>query len=167
MTCARRPRLRHSPGIVLLLAGMMSGAIVASRPNVAHADAWFGPDKPLHAGVSAGLAVSGYGVSALWLPSRPGRAAVGAGFALALGAGKELYDFGTGGDPSWRDWTWDVIGTASGVGIAWLIDALIFGSSHVPSEPAVDGAARGQVLQSGMAMAPPGTLGYFSSSCHD
>ena len=45
--------------------------------------------------------------------------------ALGAGVGKELWDLNGPGDASWRDLTWDVIGTATGVlvasGVDWLI----------------------------------------------
>ena len=52
--------------------------------------------------------------------------------AIAAGAGKEIADRYDGGDSSWRDFTWDLIGTATGVGIAWLIDRLV---SRPPAHP--------------------------------
>src|SRR5688572_21890643 len=67
------------------------------------ADDWWGRDKALHFGVSAGVAASGYGLSSLVLDERWQRAAAGGSLALALGAGKELYDLGGGGDASWKD----------------------------------------------------------------
>ena len=68
------------------------------------------------------------------------RATAGASFSLSLGIGKEAYDAAGGGDPSFRDFTWDVIGTAVGVGIALLID-LAVGSDDSPSEPAAQNRA--------------------------
>jgi putative lipoprotein len=46
---------------------------------------------------------------------------------LGLGAGiaKELVDLGGAGDPSWRDLTWDVLGTVTGVLVASAIDWVI------------------------------------------
>ena len=44
------------------------------------------------------------------------------GLSLAVGASKELFDLAGFGDPSWKDLTWDVVGTAVGVGIAVTLD---------------------------------------------
>jgi putative lipoprotein len=96
-------------------------------------DPWFGADKALHFGLSAALAGTGYGVSSLFLDQPATRALAGAGFSLTLGAGKELYDLAGHGDPSWRDFTWDVAGTAVGVGVALLVDALL--SKDARAEP--------------------------------
>ena len=109
--------------IVLVLA-----AASTARPARADDD-WLGRDKALHFAVAMGLASGAYGVSAIKLEPMWQRAAVGAGFALTLGAAKELYDLGGRGDPSWKDFTWDVIGTASGLLIAWGLDLLIRGVS--------------------------------------
>jgi putative lipoprotein len=97
-------------------------------------DPWFGRDKALHFGVSAGLAGAGYGVSSFVWDDRAARIATGAGFSLALGAGKELYDLSGHGDPSWKDFTWDVAGTAVGVGIALLVDVLVSHDSRTPPD---------------------------------
>jgi putative lipoprotein len=118
-----------------LVATMATAVAVTLSPATAHAadpDPWFGPDKALHFGVSAGLAAGGYGVSAFVLDQRWQRALAGGGFSLTLGAGKELYDLSGHGDPSWKDFTWDVVGTAVGVGIALLVDTAVSSStSHL------------------------------------
>jgi putative lipoprotein len=107
-------------------AAIFVGAtLLAGRAAASDADPWFGPDKALHFGVSVGLAAGGYGVSALVLERPWQRALAGGSFSLALGAGKELYDLSGHGDPSWRDFTWDVAGTAVGLGIALLVDAAL------------------------------------------
>jgi len=94
---------------------------LASRPARGE-DRWLGRDKGLHAAASAVIAAAGYAASTPWIDAPAGRAAVGASLALGAGAAKELLDAKTGGDPSWKDFTWDVIGTAVGVGVALLID---------------------------------------------
>ncbi len=53
--------------------------------------------------------------------------AIGAGVAIGVGAAKEGWDALGHGDPSWRDFAWDVIGTASGLVIAWGVDLLVRG----------------------------------------
>jgi putative lipoprotein len=94
--------------------------------RAADPDPWWGRDKALHFSISIGLGAGGYAGSALWLDQRWLRAVAGASFSLALGAGKELYDLTGHGDPSWKDFTWDVAGTAVGVGLAYLVDIAFF-----------------------------------------
>jgi putative lipoprotein len=101
-------------------------------------DAWLGPDKALHFGVSTAIASGSYAGSALLLDPAWQRALAAAGLTLSVGAGKELYDAGGHGDPSWRDFTWDVLGCAVGVGVALLIDLALrppprAAASHVSS----------------------------------
>jgi len=109
-----------------LAAPVLLGLVLASRSAAAsEADPWFGPDKALHFGLSAALAAGGYAAASPWLESRTERALLGAGFALTLGASKELWDLAGHGDPSFRDFTWDVAGTAFGIALAVTCDALL------------------------------------------
>jgi putative lipoprotein len=94
-------------------------------------DDWFGADKALHFSVSALLGGAGYGVTAMLTERTAVRVGVGAGFALSLGIAKELYDATGAGDPSWRDLTWDALGTGVGVLTAWLVDLAV----HAATEP--------------------------------
>ncbi len=80
-----------------------------------------------------GLAAGGYGASALLLEPRWQRAVAGGTFSLALGGGKELYDLSGHGDPSLKDFTWDVVGTAVGLGVALLVDAALSSDSPKPA----------------------------------
>lgn len=107
------------------------------------ADPWFGQDKALHFGFSVALAASGYAVSSAWLDTRTERAIAGSTFSLTLGAGKELWDLSGHGDPSWRDFSWDVIGTAVGTGLALTADALL-GPKH---DSGVKASAQGLLLR--------------------
>jgi putative lipoprotein len=109
----------------LVCVAMASAATLLGRAARAEDDAWFGPDKALHFGVSIGLGASGYAASSLLFDERWQRAAAGGAFSLSLGAAKELYDATGKGDASWRDFAWDVAGTVVGVGIAWLVDLAI------------------------------------------
>jgi putative lipoprotein len=113
----------------------VASTLLATSAAAGEPDPWFGQDKFLHFGISAGLAGGGYGVSALVLERPWQRALAGGSFSLALGAGKELYDLSGHGDPSWRDFTWDVAGTAVGLGIALLVDAALTGSSRKTEPP--------------------------------
>jgi uncharacterized protein YfiM (DUF2279 family) len=85
-------------------------------------DDWLRRDKGLHFSASVAIAAGGYGLSSIWL-ERPGyRALAGAGLALSAGIGKEIWDASGHGDFSGKDLTWDLIGTATGVGVAYLVD---------------------------------------------
>jgi putative lipoprotein len=48
---------------------------------------------------------------------------LGLGAAILVGAGKEGWDAMGHGDPSWKDFTWDVAGALVGVGLSLLVDA--------------------------------------------
>ena len=97
------------------------------------ADPWFGPDKALHFALSGAIAGAGYGTTAVFSESIPTRIAFGAGLAVTAGAGKELLDLAGYGDPSWKDFAWDLAGTAVGVGIAFTFDVAFGGASRVPA----------------------------------
>jgi putative lipoprotein len=118
------------PSLSVLAA---SAVIALCRPAAAQdADPWFARDKALHFDASAGIAAVGYAASAGWLVDARWKAlAIGGGVALAAGAGKELVDAThvLGGDPSWRDFSWDVIGTVAGLALAWGMDMLLGGVS--------------------------------------
>jgi putative lipoprotein len=108
-------------GRLALLAAL--GALAAPRPaRAADPDPWFGHDKALHFGASALLASGGYGATALATDDRRVRLAVGGGFAFSLGIAKELWDLSGHGDASWRDLTWDAVGTVTGLALAAAVD---------------------------------------------
>jgi putative lipoprotein len=108
--------------------------LLASPKEASAEDEWFGADKVLHFGVSAALSGGGYALASLAFDRKWERATTGAVFSLTLGAAKEFYDLAGHGDASWKDFTWDVAGTALGTGIALLIDAAVSGGNRV--EPA-------------------------------
>ncbi|MET0283292.1 MAG: hypothetical protein ABW352_02440 [Polyangiales bacterium] len=95
--------------------------LVLCLAKPARADAWWGRDKSLHFGISIALGAGGYAGSALLLRPRWQRALLGGAFAIGVGGAKELWDI-RHGDPSWKDFTWDVAGSASGVAVAYLLD---------------------------------------------
>src|SRR5215831_6398416 len=115
--------------LLSLLAGV--AALLSSPKKAFAADEWFGSDKALHFGFSVALSGGGYAASTLVFDRRWQRATTGAVFSLSLGAAKELYDLSGHGDASWKDFTWDVVGTAVGTGIALLVDFAISGSGRV------------------------------------
>jgi putative lipoprotein len=110
----------------LLLAASIFFVLLAA-PSSAHAeppaDPFFGADKAKHFTVSAALAASGYGLSAIVFDGRKNRAVLGATLALGAGYSKEVLDAVGFGTPSWKDFVWDVIGTGVGVGLAVALDA--------------------------------------------
>jgi uncharacterized protein YfiM (DUF2279 family) len=115
-------------------------------------DPWIARDKAFHFDVSAGIAAAAYGGSAAWLVDARWKAlAIGGGVALAAGAGKEIVDATGifGGDPSWKDFTWDAIGTVAGLAIAWSVDLLLGGVDR--TRPAL-GAPRVDVASAPLAL---------------
>jgi uncharacterized protein YfiM (DUF2279 family) len=89
-------------------------------------DSWTSPDKFAHFGVSTAIASAAYGTAwALGSPNSLQRAVWGGSIALAAGAGKELTDLAGYGTPSWKDFAWDAIGTATGVAVMILVDHLV------------------------------------------
>jgi putative lipoprotein len=106
-----------------------------SWPAWGQADPWWGKDKARHFGASAALAMGGYAAAAPFTERPPLRLASGAALALSLGIAKELADRHTGGDPSLRDLTWDLAGTATGLCTAWLIDRWLFGGRGSGERP--------------------------------
>ena len=110
----------------LAVALIISGARpTLAAPPAVDPDPWWGKDKALHFGLSAGVAGAGYGLSALGTEDIRVRVAFGAGAGIVVGAAKELFDLAGLGHPSWKDFTWDVIGTALGVGISVSIDLIV------------------------------------------
>lgn len=85
-------------------------------------DEWTGRDKAQHFISSAFLAAAGnaYGERQNWSQGRS--ASFGLTFAISLGAAKELYDSREGGSGwSWKDFTWDLAGAATGYAL-WNLD---------------------------------------------
>jgi putative lipoprotein len=107
----------------LLFLAPAAFALLVSEGS-AHADEWLGKDKALHFGVSVGLAAGGYAAGTQLFETRRSALIFGGSISIALGAGKEIYDATGHGDPSWKDFTWDLIGTAVGLGLAYGVHAL-------------------------------------------
>ncbi len=134
MTSARQPPalFASSPApaalrraVAALLAVALTFAL-APRAVAADPDPWFGRDKALHFGASSLLAGGGYAGAAAFSERTGVRVATGASLALSAGIAKEVYDRYGGGDASWRDLTWDAVGTATGLLVSWLLDRYVF-----------------------------------------
>lgn len=110
--------------LALLVGG--SSRARAAEPD---GDDWVGPDKAKHFGVSAGLAAVGYAGSATLLEARGHALILGGAVAFGAGVTKELLDLAGLGDPSWKDLTWDALGTVSGLAVAFGLDLLVRGVS--------------------------------------
>ena len=102
--------------------------LAAPAARAEDSDPWFGRDKALHFTATASLAVVGYGASTFATDDRLLRVAAGVTLGMGAGVSKELWDLGGAGDASWKDLTWDVVGTATGVlvatGVDWFIRRL-------------------------------------------
>lgn len=119
----RRALVPTGVALAVLLVGPVRAR--AQQNGAAETDPWFGHDKALHFAASGSLAVVGYAGASVATDSRPTRVVVAASFALGLGIAKEVWDLTGHGDASWRDLTWDVVGTTTGVLIAYAIDRAI------------------------------------------
>lgn len=106
--------------------------VVASplRARAADPDPWLGRDKALHFAASSTIAAGGYAIGAAFFEARGHALIVGGALAAAAGIGKEALDLAGFGDPSWRDLTWDGIGIAAGLAVAWSVDLLVRGVSE-------------------------------------
>ena len=99
---------------------------MAPLPADAEPDGWWTADKALHFSACFMFAGDGYATASVLSKQERYRLLAGFGVAFAAGAAKEVYDTSGGGDASWRDLTWDVLGAATGAAISWLIDRYAF-----------------------------------------
>jgi putative lipoprotein len=140
---AARTRRRSGSAALVLLAAL--GAALPAGSAAAQ-DAWLGRDKALHFGVSAGLAAAAYGVSAIWLERPAFRALVGASAALTAGAAKEVWDAAGHGDPSAKDFTWDLLGAVTGTGLSLAVDLTLRRWRRKRAGPQPAGSAVGHAV---------------------
>ena len=91
----------------LVVALTMTGP---PKPRVT--DPWTGLDKWKHFAASAVIESVGYGIAS----ARQGHSAslrIGGGAVIVVGVGKELYDWRTKGQFSFKDFAWDLLGGAA------------------------------------------------------
>lgn len=109
----------------------MAGALALSLalgPSFAHAqrapdpDPWWGTDKALHMGVSAGITGGGYALATQLTDDVAGRAALAASIGIGAGFAKEVADALGLGTPSWKDLLFDIFGTGIAVSVSVTID---------------------------------------------
>jgi uncharacterized protein YfiM (DUF2279 family) len=123
---------RPTPLSALLLSFLVLGAttvgtLTSVTARADDGDEWLGSDKVLHCGISAGLAATFYTATTPLFDARFPPLLLGAAATLAIGAGKEAYDSVSGGDPSWKDFTWDAIGTVAGLALGYALDLALRG----------------------------------------
>ena len=139
----RQTRTSGPKTLRLLVTAAVAGMVIGGAAETkAEEDPWLGPDKGKHFGVSAGIAAGGYTVGAFWFEDRSSALVLGGAMALGAGIGKEIYDATGHGTASERDLVWDVAGTATGLGVAWLVDWVIRGDrSGTAPEPGSSASA--------------------------
>jgi putative lipoprotein len=101
--------------------------LIAGQARADPSDPFWGRDKALHFVAGGAIAGAAYGITTAVTDDRWKAFAVGAGAALGAGAIKEGLDATGMGDPSWKDFAWDAIGAACGLGVAWLVDSAVRG----------------------------------------
>ncbi|MFP2928258.1 YfiM family protein [Pyxidicoccus sp. 3LG] len=116
--------------------------------SAADGDDWLGADKAKHFAACLALSGAGYGAGALLFDASEARWLTGAGLAMGVGVGKEVYDarWGTTGFSA-KDLAWDAAGTATGLAVSYLVDRFIMAGSrpHGPVSRASSGAGGGGV----------------------
>lgn len=125
------PRLIFTGAALALLA--VTCAPAHAEDGTEDDDPWFGRDKALHFSFSAALATGGYAGAGLLTDDRRWRLLAGGSLAIAAGVGKELFDLSGRGDASARDLTWDAIGAATGLLVAWTVDRFLLAPAQRPA----------------------------------
>jgi putative lipoprotein len=120
-------KVRTTLGSAALLLTVLTGATA-----YADGDSFWGRDKALHFAFAGGIAGVGYGTTTALVDERWKAFAIGGAAAVGAGALKEGLDAAGFGDPSWKDFAWDVIGAACGLGIAWVVDVGVHGGKIPP-----------------------------------
>lgn len=128
-TRIERSRRSHGSAVFVLLGCLLLTLTAPARAQDPDPDPWLGKDKALHFSASALIAGGTYAVTAPFFKARYPPLLIGAGVTLAIGGIKEGIDATGSGTPSWKDFTWDAIGTATGLLVAWLVDFAIRGLS--------------------------------------
>lgn len=136
-------------GLAIAVASLVVGA-ASSEARAADPDPWLAKDKSLHFGVTAGISSLSYVGASFFTPSLVWRTTIGVGVGVAVGGAKEVLDMTGFGDPSWKDFTWDVVGSVVGAGLCLGIDAAVRARYPRRSSPAaltLSPGPRGVVLR--------------------
>jgi len=104
-----------------LVMGLLCCALGPMKAQ-AQSDAWWGKDKQKHLLVSLSVSAATY----VWLGHSGVESSLRMGvttlLVLSAGALKEARDAMGYGHPSWKDMTWNVIGTAVGLVVAYVVE---------------------------------------------
>lgn len=112
----------RAPLATFLAASLLLSSADAAAQAAPDPDPWWGTDKALHLGVSAGITGGGYGLATQITDDVAGRAAIAASLGIGAGLAKEVADALGLGTPSWKDFLWDVIGTGVAISVSVSID---------------------------------------------
>jgi putative lipoprotein len=120
-----------------LLGAALLGAALGPLSGRARADdAFFGADKSLHFSISAAAALTcELALDSFELPA-PVHYPLALGLPLALGFGKELFDYARSGQASRADLTWDILGVATGLLVALVLEQWLIGPADAPAPAA-------------------------------
>jgi putative lipoprotein len=119
--------------IALLGAALLGAALGPLSARVRADDAFFGADKSLHFSISAAAALTcELALDSFELPA-PLHYPLALALPLGLGFGKELFDYARGGQASRADLTWDILGVATGLLVAFVLEKWLIGPSDAPA----------------------------------
>jgi putative lipoprotein len=115
--------------IALLGAALLGAALGPLSARARADDAFFGADKSLHFSISAAAALTcELALDSFELPA-PLHYPLALALPLALGFGIELFVYARGGQASRADLTWDILGVATGLLVAFVLEKWLIGSS--------------------------------------
>jgi putative lipoprotein len=126
---------------IALLGAVLLGAALGPLSGRARAsarvdEAFFGADKSLHFSISAAAALTcELALNSFQLPASL-HYPLALALPLGLGFGKELLDYARGGQASRADLTWDILGVATGVLVAFVLEKWLIGSADAAAPTA-------------------------------
>ena len=113
--------------IALLALALLWAALGPLTARARAEDAFFGADKSLHFSISAAAALTcELALNSFELPA-PVHYPLALALPLALGFGKELFDYARGGQASRADLSWDILGVATGLLVAFVLEKWLIG----------------------------------------
>jgi putative lipoprotein len=118
--------------IALLAAALLGAAFGPLSARARADDAFFGADKSLHFSISAAAALTcEVALNSFELPA-PLHYPLALALPLGLGFAKELFDYARGGQASRADLTWDILGVATGLLVAFVLEKWLIDEADAP-----------------------------------